>query len=176
MDTDYDNMTIVELRALARARGLRDFGYAGLRRAGLIAFLQDNATLEPPVRPSNVHNNVLRMVELTALARECGLLGYSKLRKAGLITLLRENGPILEPSVSTNPRSSSAARPPRLTRPLPPPPEDSFAPYELERVFRGLIRVFELMEETGWTWKPFYERPEEALLISRPENSVIWMR
>ena len=68
MDTYYDNMTIVELRALARAQRLR--GYAGLRRARLIAFLQDNATPERPLRPSNVHYDALRMVELTARERE----------------------------------------------------------------------------------------------------------
>ena len=70
MDTDYDNMTIVELRALARARVLR--GYTGLRKDELIAFLWDNAMPERPVRPTNVLYDALKMVELTALARERG--------------------------------------------------------------------------------------------------------
>ena len=89
MDTDYNNMTIVELRALARARKLR--GYTGLRKAGLIAFLRGNATPERPVRPSNVHYDALRMGKLMALMREHGLRGYSRLRKAGLIAFLWEN-------------------------------------------------------------------------------------
>ena len=78
MDTDYHNMTIVELRALARARGLR--GYNGLRKAGLMAFPRNKATPEQPVRPSNVHYDALRMLELTALARERGFQGYSRLK------------------------------------------------------------------------------------------------
>ena len=49
MDTDYNNMMIVELKALATAHGLR--GYTELRKAGLITFLQDNATPERPVNP-----------------------------------------------------------------------------------------------------------------------------
>ena len=74
-----------ELRALARARGLR--GYTGLRKDELITFLWDNAMPERPVRPSNVLYDALKMVELTALAREHGLQGYSRLRKAGLILI-----------------------------------------------------------------------------------------
>ena len=89
MDTNYDKMTIVELRTLARARGLR--GYTGLRKTGLTAFLRYNAMPERPVRPSNVHYDTLRMVELTALVRQHSLWGYSRLRKAELIALLWEN-------------------------------------------------------------------------------------
>ena len=40
IDTDYDNMTVVELRALMRDHGLR--GYSGLRNTELIALLWDN--------------------------------------------------------------------------------------------------------------------------------------
>ena len=40
MDTDYDNMRVVELRALVREQRLR--GYSGLRKAELIALLRDN--------------------------------------------------------------------------------------------------------------------------------------
>ena len=41
MDTDYyDNMTVVELRALMRDHGVR--GYFGLRNTELIALLRDN--------------------------------------------------------------------------------------------------------------------------------------
>ena len=100
MDMDYENMPIVELRALARAQGLR--GYPRLRKARLTAFLRDNAIPARPVRPSNVHYYLLRMI---ALARERGLQGYSRLRKAGFIALLWENEPIPTPSVSTRPRS-----------------------------------------------------------------------
>ena len=37
MDTDHDNMTIIEMRALVRVHGLRS--YTRFRKAGLIAFL-----------------------------------------------------------------------------------------------------------------------------------------
>ena len=40
MDIDYDSMAVVQLRALARERGLR--GYVRLRKAELIAILLDN--------------------------------------------------------------------------------------------------------------------------------------
>ena len=65
MDADYDNMTIIELRVLARARGSR--GYTWLKKAGLVTFLQDNAM---PAQPRNMHYDTLRMVELRNLARE----------------------------------------------------------------------------------------------------------
>ena len=126
MDTDYNNMTIIELRA----RGLR--GFTGLRKAGLISFLWNNAMPARQVRPSNMHYDALRMLELTALTREYGLQGYSKLRQAGLIALLWENEPMPTPLVSINPRPRSAARPLRPTRFPPPPPKDLFAPYQLE--------------------------------------------
>ena len=48
MDMGYHGMTIVELRALARACGLRD--YTGLRKAGLITFLQNLHNLLDPVK------------------------------------------------------------------------------------------------------------------------------
>ena len=110
MDTDYDNMMIIELRALARAYGLR--GYTRLRRAGLITFLWDNATPARLVsvnpRPSNMCYDALRMVELTGLVREHGLWGYSMLRRAGLITLLWENEPMPELSVGVNFRARTS--------------------------------------------------------------------
>ena len=68
MDRDYNNMTIVELRALARAS--RPKSYTRLRKSGLIAFLQDKAIPARPVRPSNMHYDSFRMVELTDLLRE----------------------------------------------------------------------------------------------------------
>ena len=129
MDMDYNNVTIVELRAHARARGAR--GCTGFRKAGFNAFFPDNAMPGRPVRPGNVHYDSLRMVELTTLARERGLRGYSRIRKVGLIALLRENEPVPAPSVNPRPK------PPRPTRPPPPPLEDCFASYELERAFRG---------------------------------------
>ena len=88
MDTDYNNMTIVEQRVLARARGLR--GYTGLRKAGLVSFLQENAIPERPVRPSNVHYDALRMVELMALAREHG---FVELFQAEIVSERRANNP-----------------------------------------------------------------------------------
>ena len=94
---------------------------------------------ERPIRPSNVHYYTLRMVELMALVRECGLQGYSRLGKAQLISLLWKNESMPEPE------PISIAQPPKPIRPPPTPPESSVAmpsvhsliPYELERAFRG---------------------------------------
>ena len=45
---DYENMRVVDLKALAREHGLR--GYSRLRKAELIALLRDN--LRPSARPT----------------------------------------------------------------------------------------------------------------------------
>ena len=112
------------------------------------------------VIPSDVHYH----------AREHRLQGYSGLRKAVSIALLWDNEPTPMPTPSVR------ARPLKPLRPPPPPPKDAFAPYKLEQAFRGeLIGASESMKKVGWTWKPSLEKPEEASLISRPENSVIWM-
>ena len=49
---DYNDMKVVELKALARERGLR--GYSRLRRAKLVALLQNNSppALRSPPRPT----------------------------------------------------------------------------------------------------------------------------
>ena len=53
----------------------------------------------------------MRVAELKALTRECGLRGYSRLRKAELTVLLQNNPP------------ATRTRPPTtLQRPSPPPP------------------------------------------------------
>ena len=57
----------------------------------------------------------MKVVDLKALAKERGLKGYSKLKKAELITFLQNN--------LRAPRTASRIRPPRPTRPLPPPPQ-----------------------------------------------------
>ena len=44
---DYENMKVVDLKALAKGSGLK--GYSRLKKAELIAFLQDN--LQPRTRP-----------------------------------------------------------------------------------------------------------------------------
>ena len=56
----------------------------------------------------------MRVTELKALARDCGLRNYSRMRKAELVALLRNNPP---PAPRT--------RPPRPTRPPPPPSQMS---------------------------------------------------
>ena len=45
---DYENMRVVDLKALAKERGLR--GYSRLKKAKLIAFIRDN--LQPRARSS----------------------------------------------------------------------------------------------------------------------------
>ena len=46
-DTNYDSMRLIELRALVRERRL--WGHSRLRKAGLIALLQDNEPMLMPV-------------------------------------------------------------------------------------------------------------------------------
>ena len=46
---DYENMRVAELKALARECGLR--GYSRLRKAELIAFLQERSVRVPEPRP-----------------------------------------------------------------------------------------------------------------------------
>ena len=57
--------------------------------------------------------NNMKVVELKALTKERGLRGYSRLKKAELITFLQNN---LQPT---------RTRPPKPTKPLPPPPSQS---------------------------------------------------
>ena len=72
-----------------------------------------------------------RLVELRALAKERGLQGYH-MKKAVLIALPRDTSEERHdertPSVSVNPKPRNVARPPKLARPLPPPPESSLTP------------------------------------------------
>ena len=49
METNFNVLRMPDLRALAREHGLR--GYSRLRKAELIAFLQDNLRLMPSPRP-----------------------------------------------------------------------------------------------------------------------------
>ena len=46
---DYNNMKVIDLKALAKECGLR--GYSRLKKAGLIAFLQNNLRPTPALRP-----------------------------------------------------------------------------------------------------------------------------
>ena len=73
----------------------------------------------------------MRVVDLKALAKECGLQGYSRLRKAELIAFLRDNlqpstrpppmpAPRPPPAMHTRPEGPRIRRPPRPT--IPPPP------------------------------------------------------
>ena len=66
----------------------------------------------------------MKVIELKALAKECGLRGYSKLKKAELITFLHNH---LQPTPAprTRPTSAPRTKPPKPTRPLPPPPQMS---------------------------------------------------
>ena len=100
-----DALRMVKLRALTRKCRLG--GYSRLRKDGLITFLQDNAMPASPqsVRPSNVHYDALRMVELRALKRG---QGYSRLRKTELITSLQDNA---IPAPSVRPRPLKPMRP-----------------------------------------------------------------
>ena len=69
----------------------------------------------------------MKVVDLEALTKECGLRGYSKLKKAKLITFLQNNLQPTQASPTRPPRPTPAlhTRPPRPTRPPPPPPQMS---------------------------------------------------
>ena len=73
--------------------------------------------------------NNMRVAELKAIARECGLRGYSQLQKAELIALLQNNPPPppQTPAPRTRPPTALRTRSPRPTRPLLlPTPTSSF--------------------------------------------------
>ena len=138
-----------DLRDLARERSLQ--GYSWLRKDELIAFLMDSVQME-------IIYNALRWLELRALLRGCGFQDNYRLKKAELIALLsaapRDDEPMPTPVPTPTPMPSVRSRPPKPMRPRLPPSESSLTLYELERAFRELIGVSELMEQAGWTWKP----------------------
>ena len=99
-----------------------------------------SATVNCDTYKMEVNYNALRMSELRALARECSLQGYHRLKKVELIALLQDNKPVPTPT----PVPSVRPRPPKPMRPPPPPPKDLFAPYELERDFKGAYWSFRI--------------------------------
>ena len=68
----------------------------------------------------------MRVPELKALARECGLRNYSRLRKAELIELIQNN----QRNANSPIQSWEPNRPPRPDRPLPPPPSQTWEPID----------------------------------------------
>ena len=70
MENNYEALRMPELKALARERGLR--GYSRLRKADLIAFLQNNerraqmSTWEPQREPQGEAQTEARQSELEA--------------------------------------------------------------------------------------------------------------
>ena len=77
----------------------------------------------------------MRVGELKALMRECELRGYSRLRKAELIALLQSSPPALR------------TRPPRPTRPPPPPLQSvRFRPDSPRQPSPQEINIFEQQE------------------------------
>ena len=70
MENNYETLRMPELKALARERGLR--GYSRLRKADLIAFLQNNerraqmSTWEPQREPQGEAQTEARQLELEA--------------------------------------------------------------------------------------------------------------
>ena len=70
MENNYETLRMPELKALARERGLR--GYSRLRKADLIAFLQNNerrpqmSTWEPQREPQSEAQTEVRQPELEA--------------------------------------------------------------------------------------------------------------
>ena len=60
----------------------------------------------------------MKVIDLKALVKDCGLRGYFKFKKAELVTLLQNN---LQPTPAPAPRT----KPPKPTRPSPPPPQTS---------------------------------------------------
>ena len=87
----------------------------------------------------------MKVVDLKALVKERGLRGYSRLKKAELIAFLQHNlqprtrtPPIPPPRPIPAPKPLPPAphtRPPRSTRPPPPPPirrrQPELRPYQL---------------------------------------------
>ena len=71
MENNYETLRMPELKALARERGLR--GYSRMRKADLIAFLQNNerlaqvSTWEPQREPQGEAQTEARQPELEAL-------------------------------------------------------------------------------------------------------------
>ena len=57
MENNYETLRMPELKALARERRLR--GYSRLRKAELIAFLQDEDGHEAPAPPAHRHQEEL---------------------------------------------------------------------------------------------------------------------
>lgn len=84
---DLSKMTVVQLRALAKAQGLK--GYSRMVKADLIK------TLSPAAAPAVVQD-IARMtvVQLRTLARDRGLRGYSRMNKADLQAALRAPVPV----------------------------------------------------------------------------------
>ena len=57
---DYDNMRVVDLRALVKEQGLR--GYSRLNKAELITFIWNNLQPRPPPRPTPTPKPALRLI------------------------------------------------------------------------------------------------------------------
>ena len=75
MEVNYNALSMVDLRALARECELR--GFYGLRRAGLINLLQNN---------QDTNYESMRLVKLCSLMKEHNLQGQSGRSKIELIT------------------------------------------------------------------------------------------
>ena len=121
--SDLNRLRVVDLRAIAKSRGLR--GYSQLRKDELIPILEspEKYSLKnvgklramPPwlckeeeidafkqERIDNIKKEIIsdisfiehyRILTLKEIAKSIGLRGYSKLRKAELIDLLKQNLP-----------------------------------------------------------------------------------
>ena len=70
----------------------------------------------------------MRVMELKALARDCGLRNYSRMRKAELVALLQNNPPPGQSRTSTAPTPHT--RPPHPNRP---PPTQTWEPIDDRR-------------------------------------------
>ena len=75
----------------------------------------------------------MRVPELKALARECGLRNYSRLRKAELVELIRNDPQPLQSWESSIPQRGpipqrALNRPPQPNRSPPPPPTQTWEP------------------------------------------------
>lgn len=105
---DLWNMTVYELKDLARQHGLT--GYSGTTKAELVALLQEHGVLNrsaaysPEYRPASPRGDLWNMTvyELQDLARQRGLTGYSGTTKAQLVALLQEHG-VLSRSAAYSP-------------------------------------------------------------------------
>ena len=146
METNYGTLRMPDFRALAREHGLR--GHSRLRKAGLIAFLQDNLRPMPSPRPPS------KIIPAQDLLRKLYLLQDRPSKPMPALKLPSKPMLAWRPSQSVKIQPKST-RPPKPMRPAPPPPEDSFNPYESGRAFGKSHWSFRINGRSGMDGETF---------------------